>query len=150
MTSTQAEVPFIAAMERKPESPQEIRVTVDPREIYRGDGMMWDLLRKIRRALGMVPEDDRGPKDYATSEFERGMKAGARYGGYHEAPNNNNLKAVIIGCTITLLSAFVLGAWKLSNDSAALRAEFNEWKQSTTKWMDKTDDRMRMLENRRP
>lgn len=153
--STPEEVSFVSGMERQPRpASRGPTVTVNARDLFRGDGMMWELLHKIRLALGMASMADHGPDDYEhdrESEYERGMRAGARYGGYHEAPKNeNNLKAVIIGCTCTLLSAFVLGAWKLSNDSAALRAEFNEWKQSTSKWMDKTDDRMRMLENRRP
>jgi hypothetical protein len=157
MSNAQAdEVPFLSGMERKPEAvPEEpgwheTKVTVDGRKLFQGDGMMWQLLRKIRLALTMVAE--RGPEDYeAESDYERGMRAGARFGGYHEAPKNeNNLKAVIIGCTVTLLSAFVLGAWKLSNDSAALRAEFNEWKQATTRWMDQNDRRLDRLETRRP
>jgi len=149
------EVPFISAMEREPEAQKngchDATIKVG-RNLWTIHGMT----HRILEALGIVQDKalsmaERGPDDYDESDYERGMRAGARYGGYHEAPKNeNNLKAVIIGCTVTLLSAFVIGAWKLSNDSAAIRAEFTEWKQATTRWMDQNDKRLDRLESRRP
>jgi hypothetical protein len=43
---------------------------------------------------------------------------------------------VIVGCTITLLSAFVIGAWKVSNDQAAFVAEVREWQKSIERRVD--------------
>lgn len=164
MTNEHAqEVPFLVGMEREPEAIatapayHDVTVTLDSlsKRVWRADGFVAHLLESLSalgarvRALASMPE--RGPEDFTTNDFERGMRAAARYGGYREAPKpENNLKAVVIGCTCTLLSAFVLGAWKLSNDSAAIRAEFTEWKQATTRWMDQVDRRLDRQENRRP
>jgi hypothetical protein len=146
------EVPFTSAMEH-PEPAHDTTIRVG-RNLWTLHGMT----HRILESLGMVQSRalslaERGPEDYAESDFERGMKAGAQYGGYREAPkhpkNEGSLKTIIVGCTITLLSAVVIGAWKLSNDSAALRAELTEWKQATTRWMDASDRRMERLENRR-
>jgi hypothetical protein len=133
------------------------RVTIETgRKLWSLHGMTHRILEKLgvaeSKALALA---DRGPDpDYAEgaeSEFERGMRAGIRFGGYREAPKGDgSLKAIIIGCTITILSAFVIGAWKLSNDSAAIRAEFTEWKQATTRWMDQNERRLDRLESRRP
>lgn len=38
------------------------------------------------------------------------------------------LRAVIVGVGTTLLAAFVVGAWILSNQFYSLQAEFHEWK----------------------
>lgn len=54
-------------------------------------------------------------------------------GGYTEAPKpDSTLKAVVIGCTVTLLCAFVLGAWTLSTQMSA----FHEWQVATEKRID--------------
>jgi hypothetical protein len=95
-TKAQAEeVPFLRGMDREPEAPEipshETTVIVDGRDIFRGHGMMWELLQIMRRALGMASMAERGPKDYdIENDFERGMKAGAQLGGYHEAPKHAN------------------------------------------------------------
>lgn len=155
-TGSAEEVPFLSGMERPPSKQDWHEVTVKTcRNLFRIDGMVSRLLDSIglvqKKALSMA---ERGPTDYAEdveSEFERGVRVGARYGGYREAPKGDgNLKTIIIGCTVTILSAFVIGAWKLSNDSAAIRAEFTEWKQATTRWMDQNERRLDRLENRRP
>ena len=130
----------------------DIKVEGLGRKVFAADSMLTRLQARIRGMLSKAAPD-RGPVDYAEdaeSDFERGVRVGARYGGYREAPKGDgNIKAVIIGCTITLLSAFVIGAWKLSNDSAAFRAEFIEWKQATTRWMDQNEKRLDRLENQR-
>jgi hypothetical protein len=75
MTSSPQEVPFISAMEREP-GYHKTTVTVDGRKLFRADGMLAELIRKIRLAMGMLPEQ--GPKDYAESDFERGVRMGSR------------------------------------------------------------------------
>jgi hypothetical protein len=132
----------------------DIKVEGLGRKVFAADSMLSRLQARIKGMLSKTAPD-RGPADYAEdaseSDFERGVRVGARYGGYREAPKGDgNLKAIILGCTITLLSAFVIGAWKLSNDSAAFRAEFIEWKQATTRWMEQNERRLDRLENRRP
>ena len=93
MSNAQAreEVAFLSEMERQPPS-HETRITVDGRDVYKGDGMMWELLLKIRNALGMVSkaDADRGPRDYPERSYERGYRDGARSGGYYETPKNTN------------------------------------------------------------
>jgi hypothetical protein len=96
MTTNAEGAPFIAAMEREPEPPEtqtpgyhDVTVTLDHigRKVFRIDGMLWDLFRRFR---GLFSLAERGPNDFAESDFERGMRAGARYGGgYHEAPKQN-------------------------------------------------------------
>lgn len=157
-TSGQAEeVPFLSGFERQDEPPkagwQDVSVTVERigRKVFTADGMLDTLLGKVRTML-----NTRGPEDYEKNERDlqslilEAVKVGARHGGYQEAPRpDSSLKAVIIGCTITLLSAGAIGAWKLSNDSAAIRAEFTEWKQATLRWMEQSEKRLDRLENRR-
>jgi hypothetical protein len=154
-TGSAEQVQFLTGME-PPTKEDWQEVTVETgRKLWTIHGMAHRVLEALgivqSRALSMA---ERGPSDYADdteNDFERGVRVGARYGGYREAPKGDgNLKAVIIGCTITLLSAFVIGAWKLSNDSAAFRAEFVEWKQATTRWMEQSERRFDRLENRRP
>lgn len=147
------ELSFTSAMEPPSQDWQEVTVSTG-RNLWSIHGMT----HRVLEAMGIMQNKaqalaDRGPVDYPDereSEFERGIRIGARYGGYREAPKRDgNLKAIIIGCTVTLLSAFVVGAWKLSNDSAAIRAEFTEWKQATLRWMDQSDRRLDRLENQR-
>jgi hypothetical protein len=81
MTTQAEEVPFLTGMEREPEAEKsgwsETRVTVDARKLFQGDGMMWQLLRKIR--LAMAALSDRGHEDYELSDYERGVRAGSRH-----------------------------------------------------------------------
>lgn len=51
------------------------------------------------------------------------------------------LKAVIVGVGTTLLAAFIVGAWILSNQFYALQAQVGEWEKAT-------DARLVRLENR--
>lgn len=157
MTTATGSAEFLKGMEHEPPKKEDLhQITIETgRKLWSLHGMTHRILEKLgiaeSKALALA---DRGPVDYAEgaeSEFERGMRAGIRYGGYRESPKGDgSLKAIIIGCTITILSAFVIGAWKLSNDSAAIRAEFTEWKQATTRWMDQNERRLDRLENRRP
>jgi hypothetical protein len=89
------EVPFLSAMEREPVHETTIKVG---RDLWSIDGMSHRALgmtHRVLEALGVVQSRalsmaDQGPKDYAESDFERGMKAGAKYGGgYNEAPKND-------------------------------------------------------------
>lgn len=61
--------------------------------------------------------------------------------GYHEGPKDSNTNAVIIGCTITLLCALVIGAVVFSNEFSAFKAQVLEWQKST-------DRRLETLERR--
>lgn len=102
--------------------------------------MAW--VRKYLPAMASRAGEDRGPDDFEHDDRDlaklivEAVKVGARHGGYHEAPKGNGLKTVIVGCTATLLAAFIIGAWKLSNESAALRAELTEWKTAVERRLD--------------
>lgn len=60
---------------------------------------------------------------------------------YHEGPKESGLKAIVIGCTVTLLSAMIIAAFMLTNEFAAFKAQVNEWQKAT-------DRRLEMLERR--
>lgn len=156
-TATGAEDEKPWGFERESEAPQpeaekwhEARVTVKAGDLFRGDGMMWALLRKIGLAMGMVSQADRGPQDYVESDFERGVRAGARHGGYREAPKGDgNLKAVIIGCTIVLVSGGIIGAITFSNQFSEFRGQVLQWQKSMEAQQSQVEMRLDRLENRR-
>jgi hypothetical protein len=96
----------------------------------------------------MHESPERGPQDYPPWDDERRIliniirRQNERAGGgnYNEAPKSH-LTAIVIGCTITLLSAFVIGAWKLSNDQAAFIAQVTEWQRSIERRIDALERR---------
>ena len=114
------------------------------RKLFAADGMLSELQNKIK---ALMTSPDRGPEDYIRDDeervtipvrwLERALRPG---GGYHEG-GDKNLKAVVLGCTITLLSAFVIGAWKLSNDQAAFVAQVTEWQKSIERRIDALERR---------
>lgn len=61
--------------------------------------------------------------------------------GYREAPQDNGLKSIVIGCTITILSAGIIGALVFVNEFSAFRGQVSEWQKST-------DRRLEQLEHR--
>jgi hypothetical protein len=84
----------------------------------------------------MHGNEERGPQDYPPWDDERRIliniirkQTESGGGGYTEAPKGSN--TVIIGCTIAVISAGIVGGIALSNQFAALRAEFSEWKTAT-------------------
>jgi hypothetical protein len=125
----------------------DIKVEGLGRKVFAADSMLSRLQAKIRRMV-MSPAPDRGPSDFAQEEderillpvhlVERLMKHNG--GGYHEG-GDKHVKAVIVGCTIALLSAFVIGAWKVSNDQAAFVAEVKEWQKSIERRLDALERR---------
>lgn len=110
------------------------------RKLFRLDGMVDRLLEKANMAMGR-PDRDEPPVDYERDDDDIRRLAGIIErlaqrppdNGYREAPKprENGLKGIIIGCTITIVSAGIIGAVMLSNQFAALRAEFTEWKTAT-------------------
>jgi hypothetical protein len=90
----------------------ETTVTVDGRKLFQGDGMMWQLLRKIRLAMGMVP--DRGPEDFAETNYQRGVRDGVRNAG---SPNVGGVNggSKILTALVALNTALLigLGSWLL-------------------------------------
>lgn len=73
-----------------------------------------------------------------------------RPGGYNEAPKDGSLKAVIIGCTIVIVSAGIIAAFTLSNQFAEFRGQVIAWQIAADKRMADTSQRVDRLENRRP
>lgn len=124
------------------ESPTEDTIT---RLRFRLDAMC----ERVKRIWAAMHEADRGPGDYPPWVDERRIlidiirkqTSSAGGGDYNEAPKEPHTKAVILGCTITLLSAFVIGAWKLSNDQAAFVAQVTEWQKSIERRIDALERR---------
>jgi hypothetical protein len=124
----------------------ETTITVG-RKLFRLDGMVERLLDKARMAMA---RPDRGPDpDYPQQDDDIRRLAGIIErlaqrqpdNGYHESRKDSGLKAIIIGCTITILSAGIIGAIVFSNEFAAFRAQVTEWQKST-------DRRLEILEKR--
>lgn len=131
-----AEVPFLSGMEREPpkkEDWQEVTVTLDSagKKAWRLDGMLHRILEVAGHAFGkMRSHGDRGPADYPESDFERGMRAGARipghnYGGTVNPNGSGKLVAWILG-VFGAASTLLLGLMLQSQYS--LRADVSELK----------------------
>ena len=75
-----------------------------------------------------------------------------RYGGngYREAPKDNGLKTIIIGCTVAIVSAGIIAAFTLSNQFAEFRGQVIAWQIAADKTMATNSQRIERLENRRP
>jgi hypothetical protein len=152
VTTKAEEVPFIAAMEHEPPKFCETTIAVS-KKLFALDGMLTRILEKARMAMGR-PERERGPDPDADLRDDRDDDDIRRLAsiierlvqrqpdnGYHEGPKESGLKAIVIGCTITLLSAMIIAAFMLTNEFAAFKAQVNEWQKST-------DRRLEMLERR--
>jgi hypothetical protein len=127
------------AFEREPEveaqKPVEREYTFSiARGLVHIHGMVHSVADVVSALAGKVRTlADRGPKDYAESEFERGVKAGVQYGGYHESPKNGGSspwhKAILtIACGVAL--AGILGGVAMYGKLAAVEAnQINQQKQ---------------------
>lgn len=102
-------------------------------------------MRAAMKAVGMRgPDPDYDPQDDDIRRLAGIIERLAQRppdNGYHEAPKESGLKAIIVGCTITLLSTMIIAAFMLTNEFAAFKAQVNEWQKST-------DRRLEMLERR--
>lgn len=154
MTTTAGEeVPFLSAMEREPEKICETTVKVG-KKLFALDGMVDRVLGKVRGA--MDARGDRGPDPDVPMDDEERILVPVRLlerfgrGGYTEAPKDgkDGLKGIIITCTVTLVSAGIVGVVVLSNNFSALRAEFAEWKQAMAEYRAATNQRLDYLERR--
>lgn len=136
------EAPFLTGMEREPETPAK--------SVFREDGFTYrvavearDLARAAMDGLRSAMESrERGPDPDARLDEDDDIRRLASIierlaqrppsNDYNEAPKpEGNLKAVVIGCTVTIVSAGIIGVIVLSNNFSALRAEFTEWKTAT-------------------
>lgn len=97
----------------------------------------------------MAAMEERGPSDYPPWDDERKILINiirrqtdsARGGNYTEGNGGKSTNAVVLGVGVTLLAAFVIGGWTLSNRVSALEAK-------VTAWQIATDRRLEMLERR--
>ncbi len=135
MSSTQAdEVPFLSGMERDPdaegEKPGWHDVTVKVgRDLWSLHGMAHaakEIVSSLAQTVRSVAE--RGPKDYyEESGYERGVRDGAKLGGYHEAPKNLNggnssWQKWMVGLCGTLVTAGVIGIVVMYGKLSAVEA----------------------------
>ncbi len=152
MTTGADEVPFLSGMERD-EKPCETTVKVG-KKLFALDGMVDRILDKARST--MESRGDRGPDPDVPNEDEERILVPVRLlerfgrGGYTEAPKNDKdgLKGIIITCTVTLVSAGIVGVVVLSNNFSALRAEFDGWKQAMAEYRAATNQRLDYLERK--
>lgn len=128
----------------------EETIRIDP-----SNSRFLDGIRRRCRKLWMAALD-RGPEDFVRDDEERIMLPVSLVdrlmkqnngGGYHEG--DKNLKAVIIGCTITLLCGFIIGGWVLSNRVSALEAKFEVWQQWAQAQITAAEKRIDRLEQTR-
>lgn len=146
--SDSAEVPFISGMEREQICETTVRVG---KKIFVLDGMLTRVLEKAKMAM-VRPDRDEPPVDYARDDddirrlcgmLERIMQRPPD-NGYREGPReskNSSIKAVILGCTIAILSAGIIGGIALSNEFSALRAQVLQWQISTDRRLDNLERR---------
>lgn len=145
----QQEVPFTAGMEREPpEGWREVTVTLDAagKKAWRLDGMLHRLVEIAGNALGKVRSlADRGPADYAESEFERGMRAGRRTiytnGDSREPNGEKRLLQWILGVLSTLVVLATAGGVTLYGKFTALEA-------TVTTGMNAHEQRLNRVEQR--
>jgi hypothetical protein len=149
------EVPFVSGMEREPEAQKPV-IREYTFSIARGLVHIHGMVHSVADVVSALANKvrtlaDRGPKDYVESEFERGVRTGVRYGGYHEKPNGGggNLKAVIIGCTIVLISGGIAGAIAFSNQFSEFRGQVLQWQKSMEAQQKQVESRIDRLENQR-
>lgn len=113
-------------------------------------GLAHSVMDVVSAMAGKVRSVADGPLRDPESEYERGVKTGVRYGGYHEAPKGDrNLKSVIIGCTIALISGGIVGAIKFSNQFSEFRGQVLQWQKSMEAQQSQVEARLDRLENRR-
>jgi hypothetical protein len=100
------------ALEQEP-GYHKTTVTVDGRKLFQGDGMLWQLLRKIKLIMGMLP--DRGPDpDFDSRSYERGFTAGRQVIPPNIGGVNGNSK--ILTALVALNTALLIGVggWVLA------------------------------------
>jgi len=137
-------------MEREPTKTCELTLNVS-KKLFALDGMLTRILEKARMAMSRPergPDPDVDIRDLREDDDIRRLASLIERlvqrqpdNGYHEGPKDSNTKAVVIGCTVTLLCAFVIGAIVFSNEFSAFKAQVLEWQKST-------DRRLEMLERR--
>jgi hypothetical protein len=147
---TTDEAPFLTGMEHEPPKFCETTIAVS-KKLFALDGMLTRILEKARMAMGRPergPDPDADIRDARDDDDIRRLASIIERlvqrqpdNGYHEGPKESGLKAIVIGCTITLLSAMIIAAFMLTNEFAAFKAQVNEWQKST-------DRRLEMLERR--
>lgn len=121
------------------------------RELFRADGLIAKTVERLRMA------NERGPEDFSDNERDirdlifEAVRFGAQQNGYREAPKGRgNESAVIIGCTVAVISAFMLGAWQVSMRVTAVEVQVKNDSDRNREWQLSTDRRLDRLENRSP
>lgn len=122
------------------------RLEVSAEKIKEVIAPLREQVEKLKGLLMAQPE--RGPVDYPAQDDDIRRLASIIEriaqrppdNSYREAPRGSP-SAVMIGCTITLLCAFVIGAVVFSNEFSAFKAQVLEWQKST-------DRRLEVLERR--
>jgi hypothetical protein len=151
---TVEEMPFLSAMERRPE--ETLRAwRLDAERAKRcavpANDAVHSAIKDVKTA--MLNERGRDP-DYDDTEdliyraAKAGAAAGAQYGGYREGPKESASRTVIISCTVALISAFMLGAWQVSMRVTAVETQVKNDADSQARWQAATDRRLDRLEAR--
>lgn len=113
---TSEEVPFLRDMEREPKAQpawHEVTITIDhiARKLFTADGMVWQLLKKLRMANVRGPDPDCAVE----SDLERGIRIGSQisstrnFGGVTN--NGSSKRGWLMDAVIVVILA--LSAWTL-------------------------------------
>lgn len=102
-------------------------------------------VRAAMKAVGMRgPDPDYPPQDDDIRRLAGIIERLAQRqpdNSYHEGPKDSGLKAIVITCTASILTAGILGGIILSNEFAALRAQVTEWQKATDRRLDQLERR---------
>lgn len=115
------------------------------KELFRADGHIMRAVRKLEELIAQGMRSERGPDPdtplLGDEDVDRIVRLAIKYGGnrYEEAPKENGIKAIIIGCTVTIISAGIIAVFVLGNQFSEFRGQVSEWQKSTER-------RLEMLE----
>ena len=130
-----------------------VRVDDVARKIFRADGMLSALLRKMKGMLMAAPE--RGPSDYSEDDDERRLllriikdQVRRPRDGYQEG--GGKILHWILGVLSALAVSSVVGIFVFWGQFNSLRSEVTEWKNAQQRQIDLAQQRIERLENRRP
>lgn len=155
-TGSAEEVPFLSAMEREPpkEDWHEVTVTVENfgRKIFTADGMLAELLKRLRNALNARGPDPDYPEQ--DDDIRRLAHLIERLASRPPSPPMRNgdddgdgrdLKKWLAGVAAVLAVGFIVGGWTISNQVAAQSVKID----NLTEQMKSQNERITRIEQQR-
>lgn len=132
------EVPFVRGMERAVDEDEAEKIVSK----FRLDGWITERIRGIWASM----HQERGPADYAESDFERGMRAGRRTSYVNgDAPREPNGEKRLLQWILGVLSALVVLAIA---GGVTLYGKFTALEATVTTGMSAHEQRLNRVEQR--